>query len=138
MIKTTNQGAAYVEIAPGQFVSAGKAASLAKADEEKAACNERVRRVVDTITQQNALPALVEKPQARRVRKGRVAIVVTIISYRPGELDEDNLIAGAKPLRDSIAKSLGLDDADKRLRFEYGQFQTRGATGTHVLISRIE
>lgn len=104
---------------------------------EKAACNERVRRVVDTITKQDALPALVHQPKVSRCRKGRVAIVVTITSYRHRELDEDNLIAGCKPLRDAIASSLALDDADKRLQFEYRQVVTTGTTGTHVVISRV-
>lgn len=137
-MSSIKEGAKYVEI-NGRFVSAGYARSHAAQNcaAEKAACAERVRRVVESVTQPDALPALDAKPQNRPGRKGRVAIVVTITSHRRAELDDDNLIAGIKPLRDAIARSLALDDRDKRLRFEYRQIQTSGVTGTHVVITRL-
>ncbi len=35
--------------------------------------------------------------------------------------DDDNFVAGCKALRDAIAKWLGVDDGDARLRWHYGQ-----------------
>lgn len=83
----------------------------------------------------NPLPALVHREKSQRGRKTRVAICVSITSYRKRETDWDNIVSGSKPIQDAIAQSLGLDDGDSRLRFEYHTIVTRGATGTHVLIS---
>ena len=66
-----------------------------------------------------------------------MAIVVSLISCRRRELDDDGNVAALKPLRDAIAESLGLDDADKRIRFEYGQLETRTEQGVIVKISRL-
>lgn len=51
-------------------------------------------------------------------------------------MDDDNAIAGLKPLRDAIARMFGLDDADSRIRFEYGQCRTDGDEGTIVKLQR--
>lgn len=40
-----------------------------------------------------------------------------------------------KPLTDAIAASLGVDDADPRLSWEYGQQQTRGEEGVFVKVA---
>ena len=39
-----------------------------------------------------------------------------------------------KPLRDAIAAELGMDDADPRIRWQYGQTETRGAEGVLVMV----
>ena len=75
-----------------------------------------------------------QKPR-REKRKGRVEVVVSIIACRAREIDEDNLIAGLKWAKDSIAASLGLDDGDRRIRWEYGQAETRGEQGVIVKIT---
>lgn len=64
--------------------------------------------------------------------------VVSITSYRPGVLDDDNLRGGLKPLRDLIARHLGLDDADSCVEWRYYQVQvrTREEQGTAVMITR--
>jgi hypothetical protein len=67
-----------------------------------------------------------------------VVILVEIIRFGRKELDYDNYVAGAKPLRDSIATSLGVDDADKRIRWQYSQIVTEGSIGTLVRIERIK
>lgn len=47
---------------------------------------------------------------------------VTITRIAPRELDDDNLRAGAKSVRDGITDALGLrDDRDRRLRWLYSQ-----------------
>lgn len=66
-----------------------------------------------------------------------LAVVVTIIRVGYKEFDEDNLIAGAKPLRDAIAASLRVDDADKRIRWQYRQIIDAGRTGTIVKIDQV-
>ena len=81
-------------------------------------------------------PALERPRPQREKRKGRVAVVVSIIACRARETDEDNFIAGTKWLKDSIAASLGLDDGDKRIRWEYGQAETRGEQGVIVKVQK--
>lgn len=86
----------------------------------------------------------VAQPQSRRRRGAQGAaaveevgpcrVVVSLVSFRRVALDDDNLNGGFKWLRDAIARSLGLDDADPRLRFECAQVITKGQTGTAVKI----
>lgn len=69
--------------------------------------------------------------RARRARKHRAAALVVrqhplpcavrIIRIGPRRLDDDNLVASAKHLRDGIADRLGVDDADSRVVWEYAQ-----------------
>lgn len=49
------------------------------------------------------------------------AIEIRITRIAPRELDDDNMIAGAKSIRDGVADALGVDDRDKRLRWLYTQ-----------------
>lgn len=81
-----------------------------------------------------ALPPLDRGRKTRQGSKGCVVVcIVGLRRRRP--LDSDNFIAGAKPLRDVIASSLCVDDADSRVSWEYGQVRTTGPEGTVVLIS---
>ena len=103
---------------------------------------DSVGRVRDREPKQAARGALGEdsRPPAasrRRVASGGPAFRVTIVSFRPGALDGDNLIAGAKPLRDAIAASLGLDDRDDVIAWECGQVRTDGQRGTLVRIEAL-
>lgn len=86
----------------------------------------------------DALQALDRGAKVRGKRKGRVEVVVSIMSLRHREIDDDNLIAGAKPLRDAIAETLQTDDGDRRIRWEYGQFETRAEEGTIVMIWEVK
>jgi len=61
-------------------------------------------------------------------------VVVCVVVFRRQRLDDDNLSGGLKALRDAIAASLGLDDGDARIRFEYSQHLTTGKPGTLVRI----
>jgi hypothetical protein len=63
--------------------------------------------------------------------------LVVITSYRAGtQLDDDNLRGGLKPLRDLIARHLGLDDADHLIEWRYHQARVdhRSEQGTSVFI----
>lgn len=88
--------------------------------------------------ERDPLSTLVKGPHKVCIHKTSVGYCVTIVSFRRKPVDDDNLITGAKPLRDAIATSLGIDDADRRFLWEYGQVITRGAEGTLVNISTIE
>ncbi len=68
-----------------------------------------------------------------------VGCVITLTSYRRRLLDgHDNLMAAHKPLVDRITEDLGFSsDNDTRIKWEYQQIVTRGATGTSVVISQI-
>ena len=48
-------------------------------------------------------------------------LVITITRIGPRELDGDNLAASAKHVRDGISDWLGVNDRDKRLKWEYTQ-----------------
>lgn len=48
-------------------------------------------------------------------------VSIALIAVRKRLLDDDNLIAGFKHLRDEVARTLGVDDADSRLKWSYGQ-----------------
>lgn len=85
-----------------------------------------------------SVQALAGSTPAKARRKTSVVICVEIVRYGVRALDEDNLIAGAKPLRDAIARSLGVDDADKRIRWRYSQVLTECSTGTLVRIERLK
>lgn len=79
--------------------------------------------------------SLVKSPPVRPSRKSCVVVLVTIIAFRRRVLDDDNCSSGAKTLRDCVATSLGVDDGDKRIRWEYGIVQTNGPEHTLVKIT---
>ena len=46
---------------------------------------------------------------------------VTLTRFAPRECDDDNLRGALKACRDGVADSYGIDDADPRIHFDYGQ-----------------
>ena len=74
----------------------------------------------------------------KRASTGGVVVVVVLVACRNREIDDDANIYSLVPIRDAIAKSLGLDDADKRIRFKYGQVVTNGNEGVIVKIELLE
>jgi hypothetical protein len=85
-------------------------------------------------TTPQALARFTEEQQRRAQSLG---VCISIITLRRRLLDSDNLVGSCKPLRDAIARSIGLDDGDKRLRWQYEQFETKGRQGTIVRIELI-
>lgn len=71
-------------------------------------------------------------------KEGTTRVVVSLIRFGRRILDDDNNQGAFKPLRDAVSKSLGIDDADPRVRWEYGQCETRGEIGTIVKIQEIQ
>lgn len=52
---------------------------------------------------------------------------MTCVAFLLFYIDDDNLTAGLKPLRDAVAESLGVDDGDPRVEWETEQVQTRAS-----------
>ena len=96
---------------------------------------------VDTAKHNEPPRALVGCPPAKPSRKSRVAagrgVTVTLVAFVPRRIDPDNLGAAMKPLQDAIAGTLGVDDGDERVRWEYGQVETRGTGGVVVKVEAI-
>lgn len=51
----------------------------------------------------------------------KLPMVVKLTRVAPRELDDDNLVASCKAVRDQIAAELDVDDRDKRIKWEYAQ-----------------
>ena len=94
--------------------------------------------VVRAIGQRRTQAALESTSAKQQRRRCRVVLCVHLLSLRRRIIDDDNLVAGHKGLRDAIARSLGLDDGDPRIRWEYSQGETRGEQGTIVRIERLK
>ncbi len=65
-----------------------------------------------------------------------VGVRVSLLAYRRRLLDPDAVAFSFKPLTDCIAASLGVDDADKSVAWEWEQVQTRGEEGVVVKLER--
>lgn len=87
----------------------------------------------DPKPQPHPLPALDQKSQVQR--GSSLGLVVSLVCFRSKLVDFDNLVAGCKPLRDAVAATLGLDDADPRLEWEYHQIKTTGPNGVLVKVA---
>jgi len=92
------------------------------------------RKVEARRPEQAAVSALDGGIKERKASKGGVAVRVTMVACRHRLTDDDALAYSCKPLRDAISNSLGLDDADARIKFEYGQLRTDGEQGVIVKI----
>jgi len=101
---------------------------IAKANPALGAVASKVRKCDTAAT-------LVRYKPRQPNRKGKLALIVTIIACRNRLCDSDNSgMGGCKAIRDAIAESLGIDDGSERIRFEYAQAHTAGAEGLIVKI----
>lgn len=66
--------------------------------------------------------------------QGAQRVVVTIVAHLRRLMDDDNCTGGLKPLRDLIAREIGIDDGDARITFQYGQVKTCGHEHTTVTV----
>jgi len=87
-------------------------------------------------SKQTPVQALAGRKQKQQGGPRRLGIIVTMCVHRRRIVDDDNNIGSLKPLRDAIAKSLGLDDGDKTIAWQYTQVQTRGKEGVQVSMER--
>lgn len=76
-------------------------------------------------------------PQAQKGGEDGLRFRVLIVRCGRRLLDDDNLAASFKHVRDGIALELGIDDGDPAIEWEYGQVRTRGAVGTIIRIERL-
>lgn len=69
----------------------------------------------------------------------RLPITVLFMRVYPSQgkpMDDDNLVGSFKYIRDAIAELFGVDDKDKRIKWECGQKKVKGADyGVHVKIT---
>lgn len=93
---------------------------------------DRVGTVAPAKREPDSQPALVKNKEAQPRRRGSLAVVVSLVAFRRRLLDDDN--NSFKPLRDSISRSLMIDDASTNIRFQCGQIHTTGSEGTVVRI----
>lgn len=94
-------------------------------------------RLSDPERKPHKVPALDPRAKVHPGSERGLVVVVTIISCRNAEIDSDNLVFGAKPIRDAVAKSLGVDDRDRRIKWEYRQCIGEGPEGTLVKINTV-
>lgn len=80
---------------------------------------------------------LVSGKQKQQGGPRRLGIVISMCVHRRRIVDDDNNVGSCKPLRDAIAKSIGLDDGDKRIAWQYTQLPTRGSEGIQVTIENL-
>ena len=94
-----------------------------------------IRPVSPTIPQpaRRRIASPTDSPQTGRTRR----LVVSLVGLRRRTLDDDNFVGACKHLRDAIAASLGIDDGDKRIIWQYGQQHTQGREGVLVHIEVI-
>lgn len=93
-----------------------------------------VRPVPPAVAQSDGRqPAPDHGRQSRRPRR----LVVSLIGLRRCILDDDNFNGACKHLRDAIAASLGIDDGDKRIVWQYQQLATKGREGVLVNIELV-
>jgi len=81
-------------------------------------------------------PRLAGRIPKQPKRKAGVELVVTLVACMRRELDSDNLQGACKPARDAIAVSLGLDDGDPRIRWNYAQVVSIGGEGIIVKMEK--
>ena len=106
---------------------------------------ERIRRenpdvfrtMVAEKSKQIASSSLDGRSPQRQGRKNKLVVRVTLVTLRRRVCDDDNNVSAIKPLRDSIARSIGLDDGDPRIKFEYGAARTEGQPGVMVKIEQL-
>jgi len=103
---------------------------IAKADRE-----QNVRSVARLPAAERKQDAVVKSAAGDAdENRGPSRVVVSFVCFRSRTCDDDNLQFGCKWLRDAIANSLGIDDGDKRFKWQYGQLQTNGPEGVAVTI----
>lgn len=82
-------------------------------------------------------PQPAKKSRAKSVARSGPTLRIAIIGFSHRIKDDDNFTGGTKPLRDSIAEWLGMNDSQKNIQWSYSQCQTSGAEGVVVKIERI-
>lgn len=96
--------------------------------------NPHLAGMVPKEREPNPKPALVKDLPRQSGNRSSLAVSVLFVAMRHRLLDEDNLVAGFKHLRDVVSRTLGVDDADPRIQWRCSQCRTDGREGTVVVI----
>lgn len=72
-----------------------------------------------------------------KLKGGKASMVISLTAFRRRLLDPDAVAYACKPLTDAIASSLGVDDADPIVSWQYFQQQTKGREGVLVMIEQL-
>lgn len=125
----------WIENEDGSWSKHGAVARLRPTEPER----DPQRPVAGAVRHESAgAGGVVRCSVARRRRTRRTPLVaVTFVVFVRRLRDEDNLTGGLKFLRDAVAFSLGVDDADSRVFWQCRQIETRGGEGTLVRIEEI-
>lgn len=113
-------------------------AAVIEADTQQNSTRHALGKLAPAKQERNPVQPLDGGGKLRKQSSGGVVIVITLVSFRHREIDDDACIYSLVPLRDAIAASLGLDDADKRIKFQYSQVVTRGNEGVLVTIESLK
>ena len=97
---------------------------ILRADQEQNPHRRQVGGLETSQPKPAAARALVSPDAKRKSGKAGVEFIITLLSHRKRLLDEDNHIGSLKPLRDGIAKTLGIDDGSLAVRWQYQQIKT--------------
>ena len=92
------------------------------------------RAVPAKASQPTGAKALVSGHERKKESERGMAIRITFISLRRRLLDPDAIAVSTKYLQDAVCESLGIDDGDRRISFQYEQIKTTGPTGVIVKI----
>jgi len=110
---------------------------ILRADQEQNPHRRQVDGLETSQPKPAAARALVSPDAKRKSGKAGVEFIITLLSHRKRLLDEDNHIGSLKPLRDGIAKTLGIDDGSLAVRWQYQQIKTEGREGVVVTVERL-
>lgn len=100
--------------------------------------SKRPRRLLGQVETHSPEPATVPPlERGKQIVQGGPPSVgrrVTMVACRRRLLDPDAVAASMKALTDAIAKTLGVDDADPAVEWEWSQVKTDGEEGVLVKI----
>lgn len=82
----------------------------------------------------NSAKALERSHEVQPPSQSKLAFCISLIVLSRRKMDSDSVVGACKWHRDAIAESLGLDDGDERITWEYGHSFTRGQEGVLVKI----
>lgn len=94
---------------------------------------DRTQRLIAASHLRHVLPPGV---RARLLRGGRLAVTITRLA--PRRLDDDNLAAACKAVRDGIADALGVDDRDPRIVWRPAQIARTGRPSVVIALEALE
>ena len=83
------------------------------------------------------VPALDRGEQVKQGGEARLGRRVTMVSLRRRLLDPDAVSFSLKALTDAVALTLGVDDADPSVEWEWSQTKTEGEEGVIVKVERL-